>query len=421
MSSLVYWILREIITRSSSMKNNLTGISRRSLILNGACLGIVSFPLAAADSGRDGTGNPEEIVPLREKFFGCIAGVHIGSSMAAPVEGWSYQRIEEKYGTLKTLLPYHHYAHLNDWVREPGTTEDGVERQKLMITAIIEKQDRINAEDLRSVWVRHIKPESIGKVSEPFEAELLAMAKTQVPAADIGKYCDYAGLVSMARSCHPFGLINAGDEEGAIRDVYEVGQLYQAANSRGLQWAAVTACGIAAATKRDATVDSVLGAIFDNCGPKENSNIKDAGVVREIERALEKTAHCTDFKEMRVVFDGLYSGQGIPYAQSYANEVVSKAVCVFRMTKGNTYDAMIAGVNMGRDTDCLTAVAAGISGALTGGSSIPEDLVRQVDYAASVNPYTNSQRTLRETSDGLYGAFNTRLKGMKVYAEEMGY
>lgn len=409
------------IGRIKSMTGNSKPISRRSLLARANLLGAAFLSSKPAFSGKKLISDPNGAISLRDKFFGCIAGVHIGSSMAAPVEGWSYQRIEEKYGTLNTLLPYHHYAHLNDWVREPGTTEDGVERQKLMITAIIEKRDRISAEDLRSVWIRHIKPESIGKVSEPFEAELLAMAKTQIPAADIGKYCDYAGLVSMARSCHPLGLINAGDAEGAIRDVYEVGQLYQAANSRGLQWAAVTACGIAAATKQDATVDSVLGAIFDNCRPREESNIKDAGVVREIERALEKTAHCMDFREMRVEFDGLYSGQGIPYAQSYANEVVSKAICVFRMTKGNTYDAMIAGVNMGRDTDCLTAVAAGISGALTGGSSVPEELVRQVDYSTSINPYTNSQRTLQETSDGLYEAFNVRLKKMKEYAEEMEY
>jgi ADP-ribosylglycohydrolase len=93
---------------------------------------------------------------------------------------------------------------------------------------------------------------------------------------------------------------------------------------------------------------------------------------------------------------------------------------VFRMTKANTWEAMKAGVNMGRDTDCLTAVAAGISGALSGAGSIPKELIKQVDYATSVNPHTNSQRTLRETSDGLYSAFKSRLAGMSRYTEEMG-
>jgi ADP-ribosylglycohydrolase len=122
---------------------------------------------------------------------------------------------------------------------------------------------------------------------------------------------------------------------------------------------------------------------------------------------------------MRKKFDTVYSGKGIPYSSSYANEVVSKAVCVFKMTKANTWEAMKAAVNMGRDTDCLASVAAGISGALSGAASIPDELIKQVDYATSINPHTNSQRTLRESSDGLYNAFNARLRKLESYVEEM--
>jgi len=305
-------------------------------------------------------------------------------------------------------MSYEHYG--NKWKREPGTTEDGVERQKLMITAIIEKQDRVTAEDVRKIWVRDIKPESAGMVSEPFEATLLAMAKTPIPAVDLGKYCDYAGLVSMARSCHPIGLINAGDVAGAIQDVYEVGQLYQTAYSRGLHWAAVTAMAIAAATRPDATVDSVIGTIMDNA---------ERSVAREIDRALKRTASARDFRELRQIFASMYGGHGIPYAAAYANEVVTKGVCVFRMTKGNLKDTIIAAVNMGRDTDCLAAVSAGIAGALTGSASLPEEWIKQVDYATTLNKYTNSQRTLREHADGLYNAFKARLRRMKAYAEQM--
>jgi len=89
------------------------------------------------------------------------------------------------------------------------------------------------------------------------------------------------------------------------------------------------------------------------------------------------------------------------------------------MTKGNTWEAMKAGINMGRDTDCLTAVAAGISGALSGAGSIPPEIVKQVDYATSLNPHTNSKRTLRESSDGLYNAFKARLAKMRAYVQEM--
>jgi len=116
----------------------------------------------------------------------------------------------------------------------------------------------------------------------------------------------------------------------------------------------------------------------------------------------------------------MYGGYGIPYAHSYANEVVTKAICIFRMVKGNLKDAIVAGVNLGRDTDCATAVAAGIAGALTGSAGLPEAWVAQVDRAAQMNPYTNTQRTLAEHADGLYDAFTERLAGMRAYVEEMG-
>src|SRR5512144_2176399 len=198
-------------------------VDRRTLLTQSLIAGLGAAVLPATAAERLEAVAKRGGVSLREKFFGCITAVHLGSAMAAPVEGWSWERIEREHGMLQQLLSYEHYR--NGWKRPPGTTEDGVERQKLMITAIIEKQDRVTAEDVRQSWVREIKPESAGMVSEPFEAVLLAMATTQIPARDIGRYCDYSGLISLARSCHPLGLINAGDIAGAIQDVHEVGQL----------------------------------------------------------------------------------------------------------------------------------------------------------------------------------------------------
>jgi ADP-ribosylglycohydrolase len=363
-------------------------------------------------------------VTLRDKFFGCTAGVHIGSSMGAAVEGWPYQKIIETYGKLDHLENYEHYH--NGWKRPPGTTEDGVERQKLMITAIIEKQGRITAEDVKAIWIRDIKPNSAGMVSEPFEAVLLARAKTGIPARDLGQYCDYAGLNSFARACHPIGLINAGNEEWAMRDIFEVGQLYQVDKSQGLQWAQVTGIGIAAATRPDTTVDGVINAImsridftYSNKQYQKANESRRWGVKATLENLLEGTRDCQDYQELRVRFDKYFGGTGIPYAMASASEVVSKALCIFRMVKGNTKEAIIAAVNMGRDTDCLAAVSAGIAGALSGGSSIPQEWIDQVDKATRENIYTNSQRTLQESSDGLYNAFKARMEKNRWLADTM--
>src|SRR5512136_1238868 len=240
-------------------ETGLPSMSRRSLFQAGIAATLGAGFTSAGSQPLVGAPGP---VSLRDKFHGCIAGVYVGSSMGAAVEGWDWQRIDKEYGTLEKLLPYHHYGSTTDWVREPGTTEDGVERQKLLIKAILDKKDRVNAEDVRQAWIKYMNPNAPGVISEPFEGTLLAIAKTPIPAADIGKYCDYAGLISLSRSCHSIGLINAGDMAAAIEDVHNVGQLYNTANSRAVRWAEVTVVAIAAAAKPSATADSVLGAIF---------------------------------------------------------------------------------------------------------------------------------------------------------------
>jgi hypothetical protein len=280
-----------------------------------------------------------------------------------------------------------------------------------MITAIMEKGGRVNAEDVRAAWIRHANPNAGGLVSEPFEGVLLAMAKTGIPAGDLGKYCDYAGLNSFSRACHPIGLINAGNVQTARDDVLEVGRLYQTANSRGLKWACVTGVAIAAATLPEATVDTVIGAVYDLCDP-------DVGV-KELDRELKRTAAISDIRELRAYFDGVYSGVGIPYCFSYANEVVTKGLCVFQMVKGNTRDAVLAGVNMGRDTDCVAAVAAGITGALGGTASVPQKWIDQLEKATRLNPHTNNQRTMIESADGLLEALRHALRAQTAYAEKM--
>ncbi len=345
---------------------------------------------------------------LYEKIYGCISASHIGSAMGAPVEGWDKELIAERYGVLDRLLPYEHYG--NGWMRPPGTTEDGIERQKLMLTAIIEKKDRVTAEDVVKIWLRDIKPESDGMVSEPFEKTLLAMARAGIPAHHIGRYCPWDGLVSMSRSCHGIGIINACDPDEAVRDIYDVGLLYQTEVGDGLKWAAVVASAIASALCPDATVDSVIETAV---------NIAHKSIRNELLRSLNIAEKYSNAFDMRNEFYKIYNGRGIAYAQSWANEVVSKAFAVFKVTGGDATDAIISAVNFGRDTDCLAAIAGGIAGALSGVKTIRPEWIEQVDNAVCQNIYTNSQRTLSQTADGLYEALLARIEKSKKWVNAL--
>lgn len=332
--------------------------------------------------------------------------------MGAAVEGWTREKIRDTHGYLEELLPYKHYTSYTDWDRPAGTTEDGIERQKLMATAIIEKKGRILAHNLVAVWLRDLDPERMKYKQEPFDRSLLEMARAGVPPVELGRLWPFPNVVSMARASHPLGLINACDPKGAADDAIEVGKVYFPETAFALRWAALFNAAIAEACKPDATVASVLDAARSFATYRAEAGSLYARydtVEKEVTRALEIAAKHDDPMRMRDEFYEHYYGGGyFNYGMSQANEIVSKGLAVFAVCEGDPQKAIPAAVNFGRDTDCLAAVAGGLSGALSGTDAVSPEWVAQVNEATRQDPYTNNQRSIEETADGLFDAFLAR-------------
>ena len=361
---------------------------------------------------------------LREKFCGCIAGAWVGSAMGAAVEGWSRERIANAHGFLEKLLPYKHYTAETDWLREPGTTEDGIERQKLIATAIIEKKDRIRAHDLVAVWLRDLEPEKVRYKQERFDCSLLELARAGVPPSELGRLWPFPNVVSVARASHPLGLINAGHPAGAADDSFEVGKVYAAETAFALRWAALYNAAVAEACRPGATVESALEVAkrFVHCRREAGSLYAGYDTIqRDLARALELAGKHSDPMAMRDEFYQFYDGgHYLNYGQSQANEIVSKGLAVFAICRGDPRRAILTAVNFGRDTDCLAAVAGGLAGALSGAGAIPAEWIEQVDRATAQDPYTNNKRGIAETADGLLEAFRARQQRLRGYVEMMG-
>jgi ADP-ribosylglycohydrolase len=339
--------------------------------------------------------------------------------MGAPVEGWTPERIRGTYGFLDKLVAYRHYADYTDWERPPGTTEDGIERQRLIATAIIEKRDRIVADDLVRVWLRDLDPDKMIYKQERFDLSLLELARAGVPPSELGSLWPFQTAVTVARASHPLGLINAGDPRGAADDTFEVGKAYFRETAFGLRWAALYNAAVAEACKPDATVGSALDAAREFAEYRSEHASLTARyntIAREVDRALALAEKYSDASAMRDEFYELYrGGDYVTYGQSQANEVVSKGLAVFALAGGSPKEAILTAVNFGRDTDCLAAVAGGLAGALWGAESIPAEWIAQVNEATQRDPYTNNQRTIEKTVDGLYEAFLARRERLGEY------
>ena len=345
---------------------------------------------------------------LFDKIYGCIAASRIGSSMGTLTEGWSVARITEVYGVVAGLAGkptrfeepvrrraqqwsekyFWHYP----YSPKAGETEDGIERQKLICTAIIEKKGRITASDLAEIIVRDVEEKrDFGYRMWVGDSWLYPFVKAGVPANYVGMFSAWPGIVSFTRACHPIGLVNAGSPELAARDAWEVGMIYQPTFSTGLPSAAGFAAGLAEACKANATRDTVVDTVRKYCGE---------AVRAEIDACMEVALKYNDALAMRDEMNARYAN--LP--GDFGEELLAKGLAIFYVTAGDVRQTIIGGVNFGRDTDCVTAIATGFSGALSGSATIPADWIETVDQAEKEAEHTVSHLSCKETTAGIYAA-----------------
>ncbi len=355
-----------------------------------------------------------------DKIYGIILGSRGGSSLGAVVENiGKMDVIEKNYGIFNEFLPYN--ANEVFWSHPAGATEDGIERQKCICTAIIEKQDRIKAEDLVKVWLRDCDIEKMYYMTQPYDRTLLAYVKWGFSAEDLpktkfGMPSDLGEHIHLtARVFHPIPIINAGDPEGAIEDTKELGRIfYENKNDDAFAWGGVYNAALSLALLPDATVTSVIEGALKYSTPEMKA---------EIEHGLAIADKYTDpmDRKFREELNAMYADSTSPYyvnkriAKYMASSVYENVTCsfaIFKITKGNVEQAVLIANNRGRDTDCTAASAGGLAGALTGTTTIPKEWIDQLEMGIAKNPYTNSNMTNKATAQGLYRALQSKLNRM---------
>ncbi len=346
------------------------------------------------------------------KIYGCIAGSRIGSSMSMPTEHLPIEAVDEKFGFLDKLQSTVQDAKEFRWPHGPktrkkyyefpaGSTEDGIERQKLISDAIIQKQGRINIHDLTKSWMDNITEHKFGYALHWSDKSYYEMAKAGMHPSYIGLFSLWPQIVTFARSCHPIGLINAGDPDQAAEDVYNIGSIYHQVHGTGLQTAAAYAAAIAEAMNPNATIHSVIETTL---------SYLDEFVRADFEKVLEIAETSSDMKDMRRKINDMFIYK-YGEMKSSGEEIVARGLAIFYKTSGDAKESITQGVNFARDTDCTTAISAGLSGAFSGVDNIPNEWIVTVDEATKLNAeITVCTRSMEETSRGIYNALQSSLK-----------
>ena len=354
---------------------------------------------------------------IYDKIYGIILGSRGGSSIGGVVEmAGSMEQIEKLYGIFDEFLPYRGHP--------KGATEDGIERQKLIATAVIEKQDRITAQDLANIWIRDFDVYKNTFIGMPYDRTLANFLKWGVKLTDMpnpskfgGMPYDLGGQIHLtARVFHPIPAINAGDPQGAMEDTKELAKLYyEKDDDDAIIWGGIYNAALTLAMLPGSTVNSVIDGALKFATPE---------IRKEIEAGLsiaEKYSSDPMNRKFREDINNMYADPASPYyvnnrmtryVGSSIYENVTCSFAILKITNGNVPLAVKIANNRARDTDCTAASAGAIAGALTGTSTIPKEWIENLDAGLVNNPWSVSHLTDEATAQYLYRALKNKLTRM---------
>src|SRR5574340_148725 len=368
----------------------------------------IILALGSSASYGQSAGSPKD--QLFARIYGSVAAANVGNAMGAPVEGWPWERTEKTYGFLDKFVAEESSASADrpvpqrfgpPWIsrsyrREPGWTEDGMERYKLLASAIIRKGGRISIEDLAREWVEKINPAKFGYNLGNQDQVIYILLKTGMPPWEVGRYAAWPGFIGTSKMIQPVGLVNACRPEMAARDALDVARIKDAQglpNNYALEVAAAIAAATAEALRPGATVNSIIETALAQL-PNER------GARMEVETVLGWARKAKDWKELRVPYAQRYNGK----PGSNAIEILGGGLACFLMADGRPREAILYAVNLGRDTDGKAYTAGGIAGALRGIDAVPAEWVQVVEKAVLTDPHTVDKRNARQLAEGIYNA-----------------
>ncbi|MEX2683600.1 MAG: ADP-ribosylglycohydrolase family protein [Candidatus Sigynarchaeota archaeon] len=291
---------------------------------------------------------------LESRIHGCLLGSAIGNAMGSLVENWPFERIEKVYGKIE--MPLH-----MDRIR----TEDDNRISMLYTSAYLKYRRNITPEDLAEVWT------SVGGWDQFFWCmrNAVELLRRGISPRQTGMYNINTGSAIMAIA--PVGIYNMFEPDRAYADALDLAYMYQP--EPDAQCAAAMAAGFAEAFSPEASVDTIVKAIRDHAQDKDLVYWDDRKV-NNIRKSVDIAIDIAEkykadwWAARKEIVDRLGQWHAIEPI-----EVLSLVVALFKMTGGNYTEGVIAGTNMGRDSDTVSNLVGGLCGAMHGLEAIPAD------------------------------------------------
>ncbi len=337
---------------------------------------------------------------LEDVAVGTLLGAAVGDALGGATEGWSPEQTRHRYGGEVTgIVPPYFDRWRDARPIAPYHKGDGhITDDTLMTHALVEvyarRRDHLDAyavaEDLVPLligqrrWIPELETHAL-LLQRIFLAEKYMVTRLHYGHVD-PREAGTGNIVNCGAAMYqaPVGIVNAGDPAAAYAEAIEIAGAHQ--SSYGREAAGVFAAAVAAAAAPGATAEQVLATCLELAKDGTRAAI---GAVADA---------AAGFAEWRDALAALrravepYDTVGPDYrepamdarrpSRTKSIEELPIALGLVLIARGDPTQAILGGVNYGRDADSIASMAGAVAGALGGRSAVRADWAEQVGAAS---------------------------------------
>lgn len=275
-------------------------------------------------------------------------GLAVGDALGRPAEGMSPAAIHARWGRI------------TDFVTDQPAGSDDTEYALFYSRLLLRHGTALTPADVADAWRREICVQTGGFKGAGF-SEMATIenlrAGLQPPAS--GQHC-HSWSDGLAMRAAPSGIFAAGDPALAARLTAIDGAVSH--SGEGIYSGQAMAAGVAAAMA-GLSPEDVLAAALAHVPP-------DSWTARSLHMAGEIAARVPDVWS---ALEPLHEALAVTYYHwtDLGPEAVGLAFGAYLAARGRFVDAVLGGVNLGRDADTIAAMAGALAGATEGFEAIP--------------------------------------------------
>lgn len=310
---------------------------------------------------------------LYDKVYGALLSAAVGDAMGAATEARTTAQIVKVFGHRVETFEKPPADAIGAG-SEAGQVTDDFSCAYFIARHIIENKGKITRKIVEQAIVDWSEHEVFyTRFAGPSTRRAVAKFKGK-PFAESTDFVNYPSWATngSAMRISPIGLFNPGNIDQAIEDAVTV-TLTTHANHLSISGACAVAAAVSCALRENADLYDVLHAGFygaeqgEKLGREVGIVVPGASVIKRMEEAVRIGTSSLKTEE-KVVRIGGCIGTGL-----HISEAVPAAFGLLTAHNADPMSTVIAGVNIGYDTDTVSTIAGGICGALMGRATIPPE------------------------------------------------